>query len=166
MPYSPFEESLANALLREKLGKRAVMSSFQQTKFHKLPPGKKLALAWRLEAAHRVQAGRQPLTDFIVTRLSDRLPPDSIGLAEGIIYYTFCHPNRQVKKAKDERVQVDILPILWHLPGPLCNVLASEIMTNPGFDEEDLAVWLDKHDIDLSKPLPDLKHMRMEPAKK
>lgn len=166
MDYSPFEEALATALLREKLGKRTVMSSFQQTKFHKLPPGKKLALAWRLEAAHRVQAGRQPLTDFIVTRLSDRLPPDSVGLAEGIIYYTFCHPNRQVKKANDERVHVDILPILWHLPGPLCNVLASEIMTKPGFDEEDLAAWLDKHGIDQSKTLPDLKHMRMEPAKK
>lgn len=166
MDYSPFEGALANALLREKLGKRAVMSSFQQAKFHKLSVGKKLALAWRLEAAHRAQAGRQPLTDFIVTRLSDRLPPDSVGLAEGIIYYTFCHPNRQVKKAKDERVQVDILPILWHLSGPLCNVLASEIMTKPGFDEEDLAAWLDKHAIDRAKPLPDLKQMRMEPAKK
>lgn len=165
MTPTPFEEALANALLREKLGKRAVMSSFQQTKFHKLPPGKKLALAWRLEAAHRVQAGRQPLTDFIVTRLSDRLPADSVGLAEGIIYYTFCHPNRQVKKAKDERIQIDILPILWHLPGPLCNVLASEIMTKPGFDEEDLTVWLDKHDIDTTQPLPDLKRMRMAPAK-
>lgn len=166
MEYSPFEHAHADALLREKMGKRAVMSVFQQTKFYKLSPGKKLALAWRLEAAHRAQAGRQPLTDYVVTRLSERLPDDKVGIAEEIIYRTFCYPNRQAKKRKDPRIQIDILPILWHLPGHLCNVLAAAIMAKPGFDEEDLDQWLDKHEIDRNQPLPDLKRMRMAPAKK
>lgn len=166
MDYGTYVQPLATALLRDKLNRRAIMSRFQQTQFDKLSPGKKLAFAWRLEAAYRAQVGRYPLTDTLVKRLSERLPDDAIGLAEGIIYYTFGQLNRKAERSLANSSDLDILPILWHLPGHLCNVLASEIMSNPSFDEVDLTRWLDKHDIDVAQPLPDLKHMRMEPAKK
>lgn len=165
MDYTQGEQAMAWASLRSMLGRRTAVDSARHPKLIRLPPGKQYALEWRIEAAHRVQAGRQLLSQGAVSRLADHLPDDRTGLAEGLIYRTFRYPDRQIKRKKEERIEVDIVPILWHLPAHLTNVLAAEILANPGFDEVELERWLDKYQIDRAQPLPDLKHMTRAQAK-
>ena len=165
MEYTQFEQALAWASLRSMLGQRTAVGSDRHPKLMRLSPGKQFALEWRIEAAHRVQAGRQLLSQRAVTRLSEHLPDDRTGLAEGLIYRTFNHPDRQTKRTKEERVKVDIVQVLWHLPAHLTNVLAAQILANPGFDEVELDRWLENHDFDRTQPLPNLKKMQVTPAK-
>lgn len=160
MEYTQFERSIAWAFLRSKLARRTNVGRDRHPKLIRLSPGKQFALGWRIEAAHRVQAGRQRLAPLMVKNLSERLPDDRTGLAEGLIYETFSNLARQVDHSKDGRVQVDIVPILWHLPSHLVNALASEILANPSFDEVDLDRWLDRFQIDRKQTLPNLKQMK------
>ena len=166
MNYTQFERAMAWASLRSMLGRRTAVGSDRHPKLIRLTPGKQYALEWRLEAAHRVQAGRQLLSQRLVTTLADRLPDDRTGQAEGLIYRTFNHPDRQIKRTKAERAQIDIVSILWHLSAPLTERLAAEILANPDFDEIDLERWLDKYQIDRNQSLPNLKGLKSAPIKK
>lgn len=164
MEYTQLESSQALAWLRARINYRAAVPPSNLPKVMSLSPGKQYALEWRIEAAYRAQAGRQRVSKFMINRLAERLPDDRTGLSEGLIFLTFEHakgPN----KSDPTHVQIDILPILWHLPGHLCNVLAAQILANPKFSTADLDAWLTQHSINRNQPLPDLKHMRMAPAK-
>lgn len=164
MEYTQLESSQAMAWLRSRINYRASVSPADLPKVMSLPPGKQYALEWRIEAAYRAQAGRQRISKFMINRLAERLPDDRTGLSEGLIFLTFEHakgPN----KSDPTHVPVDILPILWHLPGHLCNILAAQILANPKFSTADLDAWLNQHGVNRNQPLPDLKHMRTAPAK-
>ena len=165
MQYTQLESSQAKAWLQSRINYRAAVSHSELTKPMNLSPGKQYALEWRIEAAYRAQVGRQRVSKFMINRLAERLPDDKVGLSEGLIFHTFEYANRPPKKTEQNHVQIDILPILWHLPGHLCNVLAAQILANPTFGTADLDAWLNQHSINRSQSLPDLKHMRMAPAK-
>lgn len=166
MQYTQLESSQAKAWLQSRINHRAAVPHSDLAKPMSLSPGRQYALEWRIEAAYRAQVGRQRVSKFMINRLAERLPDDKVGLSEGLIFHTFEYANRPGKKTEQNHVQIDILPILWHLPGHLCNVLAAQILANPKFGTADLDAWLTQHGIDRDQPLPDLKHMRMAPAKK
>lgn len=165
MEYTQLESSQAKAWLRSRVSYRGAVPLEELPKAANLSPGKQYALAWRIEAAYRAQVGRQRVSRLMMNQLAQRLPDDKVGLSEGLIFHTFEHANRPGKKTEQNHVQIDILPILWHLPGHLCNVLAAQILANPKFNTADLDDWLAKHEIDRNEPLPSLKRMRMAPAK-
>lgn len=165
MEYSQLESAQAQAWLQARINYRGAVPHTELPKTTNLSPGKQYGLEWRIEAAYRAQVGRQRVSKFMINRLAERLPDDKVGLSEGLIFHTFEYANRPPKKTEQSHVQIDILPILWHLPGHLCNVLAAQILANPKFSTADLDVWLTQHNIDRNQPLPDLKHMRMAPAK-
>lgn len=166
MEYSQLESAQAQAWLQARINYRGAVPHTELPKTANLSPGKQYGLEWRIEAAYRAQVGRQRVSKFMINRLAERLPDDKVGLSEGLIFHTFEYANRPPKKTEQSHIQIDILPVLWHLPGHLCNVLAAQILANPKFNTADLNAWLDQHSIDRSQPLPDLKHMRMAPAKK
>lgn len=165
MQYTQLESSQAKACLQSRINYRAAVPHSDLAKYMSLSPGKQYALEWRIEAAYRAQVGRQRVSKFMINRLAERLPDDKVGLSEGLIFHTFEYANRPPKKAEQNHVQIDILPILWHLPGHLCSVLAAQILANPKFGTADLDAWLNQHGVNRNQPLPDLKHMRMAPAK-
>lgn len=166
MEYSQLESAQAQAWLQARINYRGAIAHTELPKIANLSPGKQYGLEWRIEAAYRAQAGRQRVSKFMINRLAERLPDDKVGLSEGLIFHAFEYADRPPKKTEQNHVQIDILPILWHLPGHLCNVLAAQILADPKFSTVDLNAWLDQHEIDRNQPLPDLKHMRMAPAKK
>lgn len=166
MEYTQLESSQARAWLQSRVGYRGAVPLEELSKATNLSPGRQYALEWRIEAAYRVQVGRQRVSKFMINRLAERLPDDKVGLSEGLIFHTFEYANRPGKKTEQNHVQIDILPILWHLPGHLCNVLAAQILADPKFSTADLDAWLNQHGVNRNQPLPDLKHMRMAPAKK
>lgn len=165
MQYTQLESSQAKAWLQSRINYRAAVPHSDLAKPMSLSPGKQYALEWRIEAAYRAQVGRQRVSKFMINRLAERLPDDKVGLSEGLIFHTFEYANRPPKKTEQNHVQIDILPILWHLPGHLCSVLAAQILANPKFGTADLDVWLNQHGVNRNQPLPDLKHMRMASAK-
>ena len=165
MQYTQLESAQTRAWLQARINYRGAVPHTELAKVMNLSPGKQYALGWRIEAAYRAQVGRQRVSKFMINRLAERLPDDKVGLSEGLIFHTFEYANRPPKKTEQSHVQIDILPVLWHLPGHLCNVLAAQILANPKFGTADLDVWLNQHGIDRDQPLPDLKHMRKTPAK-
>lgn len=165
MEYTQLEACMARASLLSKICQRANVPPAEQLKFTRLSPGKQYALEWRVEAAHHVQEGRQLVSKAMVNKLSERLPDDKTGMAEGVIYRTFENAVRKTRKKETDRVQINILSVLWHLPTHLTHVLAAEILANPMFDTLDLDRWLTKYEIDRTKPLPSLKHMKRAAVK-
>lgn len=166
MEYTQLESSQARAWLQSRVSYRGAVPLEELSKATNLSPGRQYALEWRIEAAYRAQVGRQRVSRLMMNQLASRLPDDKVGLSEGLIFHTFEYANRPGKKTEQNHVQIDILPILWHLPGHLCNVLAAQILANPKFGTTDLDDWLTKHEIDRTQTLPSLKRMKMAPAKK
>ena len=166
MDYTQLEACMACALLRSNISQRAQVPLIDQAKFNRLSPGKQYALEWRIEAAYQAQEGRQLVSKAMVTRLSERLPDDKVGMAEGVIFHAFEDAIRATRRKETDRVRINILAILWHLPTHLTHVLAAQILATPTFNTLDLDAWLDRYGIDRNQSLPSPKGMKAAPAKK
>lgn len=166
MEYTQLETCMAGALLRSKISQRAQVPAAEQAKLSRLSPGKQYALEWRIEAAYQAQEGRQLVSKAMINRLSNRLPDDKDGMAEGIVFHAFEDAIRKTRRKETDRVRIDILAILWHLPVHLVHVLAAQILANPTFNTLDLDAWLDKYGVERDQSLPSPKGMKAAPAKK